>query len=160
MRFYENVLKALRLMLWVKNPCVKFFCRHYRIIMCSRNIGAFTALDIMGKTFSRHWKVCVNDTPWRSDDSTSVRQLGPDLVNECVVFSSFCLWFRLSVCLCFRLSVCVSQPRQPRMAQVYYLCNKLFIVRQINQGKNEFSIYSAASFCVRWHSCAISCWPV
>ena len=29
-----------------------------------------------------------------------------------------------------------------------YLCNKLFIIRQINQGKNEFStIYSAAFNC-------------
>ena len=44
--------------------------------------GAFTSLGIMGKTFSRRRKVRVNATSWRCYDSTSVRQLGPNLVNR------------------------------------------------------------------------------
>ena len=47
-------------------------------------LGAFMSLGIMEKTFSRRAKVLVNDTSWRSCDSTSVRQLGPDLVNRVV----------------------------------------------------------------------------
>ena len=44
--------------------------------------GTFTSLGIMGKTFLRCRKVLVNDTSWRSDDSTSVWQLGPDFDNR------------------------------------------------------------------------------
>ena len=44
--------------------------------------GAFTSLGIMGKRFSQHGKVLVEDTSWHSYDSTSVRQLGPDFVNR------------------------------------------------------------------------------
>ena len=50
------------------------------------------ALEIMGETFSRRRKVLVNDTTWRSDDSTSTWQLGSDFVNSPVgdvLFSVF-----------------------------------------------------------------------
>jgi hypothetical protein len=47
--------------------------------------GAFTLLEIMGKTFSRRQKVLMNDSHDEntcSYDSTSVRQLGPDFENR------------------------------------------------------------------------------
>ena len=42
------------------------------------DVGAFTA-------GGQCLKVRANDSSWRSDDSTSVRQLGPDFVKSCTV---------------------------------------------------------------------------
>ena len=53
-----------------------------RARLFERSYGAFTSLGIMGKTFLRRGEVLVNDTSWRSYDSTSVRQLGPDFVKS------------------------------------------------------------------------------
>ena len=60
---------------------VHLACQLHVCTQCYHN-GVFTSLGIMGKKMLWHQKVLVNDTSWHSDDSTSVRQLGPDFDNR------------------------------------------------------------------------------
>ena len=53
--------------------------------------GVVRSQGIMWKIFSRCRKVLGKDTSWRSDDSTSFQQLGPDFDNRVAQLVTYCL---------------------------------------------------------------------
>ena len=59
---------------------------HQKVANLNSNYGG-----IMGETFSQCWEVLVNDASWRSDDSTSFRQLGQDYANSVAQLVTYCL---------------------------------------------------------------------